>query len=40
VEGAANEALCDVLAEHFDVKRSQVRIVQGAKSRMKVVEIL
>lgn len=39
VDGAANEALRKVLAEHFNVKRSQVRIIQGEKSRIKVVEI-
>ncbi len=40
VDGAANNALREVLAKHFSVKRSQIRIVQGEKSRTKVVEII
>ncbi|MBU0672845.1 MAG: DUF167 domain-containing protein [Candidatus Margulisbacteria bacterium] len=40
VEGRANEALVKVLAEHFSVKKRQVKIVLGKKSRDKVVEVL
>jgi uncharacterized protein len=40
VDGAANEALRRVLAEHFDVKLSKVVILRGATARLKVVEIL
>ena len=40
VEGRANEALMDFLAEHFGVKRSTIEIVKGLKSRHKVVNIL
>ncbi|MBN2057797.1 MAG: YggU family protein [Candidatus Saganbacteria bacterium] len=39
VEGRANEALIEVLAEHFKVKKRQVRLVRGQKSRAKIVEI-
>jgi len=39
VEGKANQALIEFLAEHFKVKRSQIKIVKGLKSRDKVVEI-
>ncbi|MFA6169879.1 MAG: DUF167 domain-containing protein [Candidatus Margulisiibacteriota bacterium] len=39
VEGKANAALIDFLAEHYAVKRSAVRIVRGETSRTKVVEI-
>ncbi|MFC1568491.1 DUF167 domain-containing protein [Candidatus Margulisiibacteriota bacterium] len=39
VEGKANQALIEVLAGHFGVKKQQVRIVRGKKSRQKVVEI-
>lgn len=39
VEGKANELLIKVLAEHFDVRRSQVRIAAGASARHKIVEI-
>ncbi|HLC67531.1 MAG TPA: DUF167 domain-containing protein [archaeon] len=38
--GRANTQLVEVLSEHFDVKRSAVKIVRGVKSRDKVVEIL
>lgn len=39
VEGAANEALIELLAAELDVSRRQVRIVAGASSRAKVVEV-
>lgn len=39
IEGRANEALVILLARHFQVKRWQVKIVSGAKSRKKIVEI-
>ncbi len=38
-EGRANQALLAALAEHFGVPRSQVRIIRGAGSRHKIVEI-
>jgi len=39
VDGAANQELLETLAEHFGVPRRQLRILLGAKSRRKVVEI-
>jgi uncharacterized protein (TIGR00251 family) len=39
VDGKANEALIDFLAEHYRVPRTRVRIVSGLKSRQKRVEI-
>ena len=39
VEGKANAVLIEVLAEHYGIKRSQVRILRGEKGRDKVVEI-
>ncbi|MGQ9584223.1 MAG: DUF167 domain-containing protein [Anaerolineae bacterium] len=39
VEGAANEALVNFLAERLSVRRAQVRIVSGQTSREKVVEV-
>lgn len=39
VDGKANSALCRLLAERAGVARSKVRIVAGARSRDKVVEI-
>ena len=39
VDGAANAALIDLLADAFDVPRRAVRIISGATSRTKLVEI-
>ena len=39
VEGKANEAVIEALAEHFGVKRRQIKIISGEKNRNKVVEI-
>ena len=39
VESKANQALIEFLAGHFNVKKRQVLIVKGIKSRQKVVEI-
>jgi len=39
VDGAANEALVDLLADLFDVPRRSITIVAGDKSRTKRVEI-
>jgi len=38
-EGKANKAVIKLLANHFGVSRSQVRIVSGLKSKVKVIEI-
>jgi len=40
VEGKANKALIEFLAERFGVKKRNVNILLGEKSRNKVVEIL
>lgn len=40
VDGAGNQALIEVLAEHFEVRRSQVHILRGETFRMKLVEIV
>jgi uncharacterized protein (TIGR00251 family) len=39
VEGAANEALVDFLADELGVSRRHVRIVSGIGSRNKVIEV-
>jgi len=39
-EGKANEAIIRLLAEHFSVPKSQVRILSGFKSRNKVIEVV
>jgi uncharacterized protein (TIGR00251 family) len=38
-EGKANQAVIKLLAEHFDVPQSQVRILSGFRSRNKVIEV-
>ena len=38
-ENAANQALIDFIAEHLGVARRSVRLVAGAASRRKVLEI-
>lgn len=40
VDGRANTALISLVARHFDVRKSQVRIRTGASGRLKVVEIV
>ena len=38
-EGRANQAVIKLLAEHFGVPQSQVRIISGFKSRNKIIEV-
>jgi len=40
VQGKANEALVKVLADYFDVSKSQVNIIGGKTAKTKIVEIL
>ncbi len=40
VEGKANKALIEFLAGHFGVKKRQINIIRGEKSRDKLVEII
>ncbi|MEW5895010.1 MAG: DUF167 domain-containing protein [Candidatus Omnitrophota bacterium] len=39
VEGKANKALIDFLADYYHVRKSQVKIIKGLKSRLKTVSI-
>lgn len=39
VDGKANAAVVEQLAEHFKVKKSQVVILRGLQSRQKIVQI-
>jgi uncharacterized protein len=39
VDGAANEALRRLLADHFDLAQRDVEIVGGEKSRRKLLEL-
>ena len=40
VDGKANKALIEFLAEHFSVKKSAVEIIKGLKSRNKTINIV
>lgn len=40
VDGAANDAVIRALSEYFKVPKSGIKIVRGATSRDKVVELL
>ncbi len=39
LKGRANKALIEVLAAHLGVKKSDIRIVSGERSREKIVEV-
>lgn len=39
IEGKANKAIVQALADHYHVTRSSVQIVSGESSKTKVVEI-
>lgn len=37
--GNANKELVSVLAQYFDVRKRNIEIIKGAKSRQKTVEV-
>ncbi len=39
IAGKANQALIALLSSHFGVPRENIRIVSGASSRIKLIEI-
>ncbi len=39
-EGRANQAVIKLLAAHFEVSQSQVRILSGFKSKNKTIEVV
>lgn len=39
VDGKANEALVEVLAENLGLRRSRVKIIRGQTSRLKTIQI-
>ena len=39
IDGKANIALVEVLADHFEVRKSAVRVRTGHTARRKIVEI-
>lgn len=40
IEGKANEAVIKLLAEHFKVPKSNIKIIRGLKSKNKIIDIL
>lgn len=40
VDGKANKAVIALLADYFEVSKSQVKITGGLTSRNKIIEIL
>ena len=38
-EGKANQSVIKLLAEHFGVPQSQVRILSGFRNRNKIIEV-
>lgn len=39
IEGKANKTMIKILAEFFNVKKSDIRIIRGEKSREKVIKV-
>jgi hypothetical protein len=39
-DGKANRALIDLLARHFGVAKSTIKILRGHSSRRKIIELL
>ena len=39
VDGKANKALIEFLAEYFNVRKGQIEIIKGLKSRRKTISI-
>ncbi|KAF0133792.1 MAG: hypothetical protein FD145_1108 [Candidatus Saganbacteria bacterium] len=40
VDGKANKALIEILAEHFNMRKSKIKIIKGEKNREKVIKFL
>jgi len=40
VDGKANKALITFLSDHYGVKRNQIEIIKGLKSRDKTINII
>lgn len=38
-KGKANKELIEILADYFDVKKTEVNIIKGLKSRDKIISI-
>ena len=38
-KGKANKQLVEVLAEHYQVSKSKIRVLKGAASKNKIVDV-
>ena len=38
-QGKANRRLIEILSDHFKISKSKIKIIRGANSREKIVEI-
>jgi hypothetical protein len=39
VDGKANEALIELLADHFDIAKNKIKILKGLTSKNKIIQI-
>ncbi|MFA6427268.1 MAG: DUF167 domain-containing protein [Candidatus Magasanikbacteria bacterium] len=39
VDGKANEALIELLSEHFNLPKSKIKIVRGLTSKNKIIQM-
>lgn len=39
-ENEANKSVIKLLARHFNVAKNQIRVVQGLRSRYKVIDVI
>ena len=40
LDGRANKRLMEILSIHFNVPKSRIRVIRGAKSRDKIVDVI
>lgn len=40
IDGEANKAVISLLADHFKTAKSSINIISGAKSKIKIVEVI
>ncbi|MEK6645336.1 MAG: DUF167 domain-containing protein [Candidatus Firestonebacteria bacterium] len=40
IDGKANKSLIELLSGHFNVKRRNINIIRGVKSRNKMIEVI
>jgi len=39
VDGKANQAVIEILAKHFSVKKSDIEIIRGHTTRQKLIKV-